>query len=55
MTDKRSEEERRRLNEDEPEVEGHVIKQGPEEAGRRRLNEDADQDDGSDAEGLMKS
>jgi hypothetical protein len=46
MTDKTSEEPRRpRLNEeDEPDVEGHRFRHGPEEAGRMYLNEDADED-----------
>jgi hypothetical protein len=57
MTERTPEEERRpRLNEDDPEVEGHGIHLGPEEAERRpRLNEDADQGEGSDAEGFYKS
>jgi hypothetical protein len=53
MTEKRSEEERRpRLNDDEPDVEGHKFRHGAEgEAERRpRLNED-DQDDTPDVEG----
>ena len=55
MTERTPDEERRpRLNEDEPEVEGHKFRHGPEgEAERRpRLNEDADE--GSDAEGYLK-
>ena len=51
MTEKTPDERRPRLNEDEPDVEGHLMKMGPEDVAaeserRPRLNEDDEGDDG---------
>ena len=60
MSERTADELMKQRNEDDPEVEGHVFKQGPEEAGRFYGPEDAerqgrDEDEGSEGEGVYKS
>lgn len=54
MTERKPDEiDKQRLNEDDPEVEGHRVFMGPEEAVKQRVNEDADQDESGDDEGRI--